>query len=246
MKKVLTIFLLCSSTLANAEVLSVHCPIGCPGNPEKNDLLFGHLYAMSNNPETKFADWVAYEVNPVHYGTSPGRDWKPSPLFDESETLEEDDYKDAHKLIGADKGHLAPLAAFAGSRYWPELNHLGNITPQYSDLNQGAWKDLEDAVRDLATYEKPLFVITGTLYDREMPKLPRADEEHKIPSGYFKIVYTERGEGVAFVMNQELGRKADFCSQERPLKDAANLVSYSIPQLKQSKSLLKALGCKRS
>lgn len=245
MLKLLIIFLVSASTFLKAEILSVHCPLGCPDNPIKNDLIFGHLYAMSNNPETKFADWVAYEVNPVHYGTSPGRNWKPSPLLDEIETLEEDDYKDAHRVIGADKGHLAPLAAFAGSRYWPELNHLGNITPQYSGLNQGAWKALEDAIRDASTYEKPLFIITGTLYEKEMPKLPRADELHKIPSGYFKIVYTERSDAVAFVMNQDLDRKADYCNSYTTIENVQKRVGFSIKSFIDSTKLLNQLGCFR-
>ena len=33
-----------------------------------------------------------------------------------------------------------------------------------------------------------VYVITGPLYEKEMPKLPGADEEHRIPSGYFKII----------------------------------------------------------
>ncbi len=56
-----------------AEILSVHCPLGCPGNPTGNDLVFSHVYALSNNSETKFADWVAYEVDVVNFGDSPGR-----------------------------------------------------------------------------------------------------------------------------------------------------------------------------
>lgn len=82
---------------ANATILSVHCPLGCPESPTDNDLIFNHIYALSNNPVTKFADWVAYEVNPVNYGVTPGRDWNNEPLLDASETLEEADYKGANK-----------------------------------------------------------------------------------------------------------------------------------------------------
>ncbi len=45
-----------------AEILSVHCPLGCPSNPTGNDLVFSHVYALSNNPVTKFADWVEDEI----------------------------------------------------------------------------------------------------------------------------------------------------------------------------------------
>ena len=66
------IFLILSLPV-NAEILSVHCPLGCPTNPTGNDIVFAHVYALSNNPNTKFADWVAYEVSVSNLGESPGR-----------------------------------------------------------------------------------------------------------------------------------------------------------------------------
>ncbi|MEH6578605.1 MAG: hypothetical protein V7731_16205 [Amphritea sp.] len=56
------------STTATADILSAHCPAGCPTSPAGNDLVFGHVYALSNNPDTKFADWVAYEDHQVPSG----------------------------------------------------------------------------------------------------------------------------------------------------------------------------------
>lgn len=151
-----------------------------------NDLVFGHVYALSNNPETKFADWVAYEVDVANFGNTPGRKWSTEPLLDESETLEPSDYKKAStSVLEADRGHQAPLASCAGSRYWSELNHLSNITPQDKDLNQGPWKYLVEAVRNAVSFRNSLFVVTGPLYTTEMPSMPKADEEHRVPSGYF-------------------------------------------------------------
>ncbi len=98
------------STSVSADVLSVHCPLGCPSNPIQNDLVFGHLYALSNNAETKFADWVAYEVDVVNFGDTPGRKWAVEPLLDQSETLEAGDYKGAsNSKLEADRGHQAPV-----------------------------------------------------------------------------------------------------------------------------------------
>jgi len=56
-------------------IYSAHCPVGCPENPAGNNLVFGHLYALSNNGNSKMADWVAYEVDVANFGESPGRDW---------------------------------------------------------------------------------------------------------------------------------------------------------------------------
>jgi endonuclease G len=53
------------------EIRNVYCPIGCPSfDINNNDVAFNHTYALSNNPTTKFADWVAYEVNVLNFGVS--------------------------------------------------------------------------------------------------------------------------------------------------------------------------------
>jgi len=228
----------------SAAVLSVHCPSGCPSNPLDNDLLFGHLYALSNNPQTKFADWVAYEVNPTNFGTSPGRVWLSDPLLDSANTLEKSDYKGANSSqLKADRGHQAPLASFAGSRYWSELNYLSNITPQNKELNQGPWKNLEAAVRDASSYRKSLFVITGPLFHKSMPSLPDADESHQVPAGYFKVIYDMAGNSTNFVMQQDAKRKDDFCSKRATPAEMSQLVNFDLPNLKDSDKVFKRLGC---
>ena len=43
------------------EVYSRRCLAGCPdGSPASNELVIREICVLSNNPETKFADWVAY------------------------------------------------------------------------------------------------------------------------------------------------------------------------------------------
>jgi len=229
---------------AHAQVLSVHCPVGCPTNPEDNDLLFAHLYALSNNPNTKFADWVAYEVNPTNFGATPGRAWSSDPLLSSDRTLEKDDYKGANSSeLKADRGHQAPLASFAGSRYWSELNYLSNITPQHKDLNQGPWKNLEEAVRSASSYKSSLFVITGPLFNQQMPSLPDADEAHQVPAAYFKVIYDKSGNSASFVMSQSSGRKDDFCSKLANSDDMNQLVTFQLPDLKSNDIVSKRLGC---
>ena len=245
--KLMTVVTLLSSlhfSTANADILSVHCPAGCPSNPVDNDLVFGHLYALSNNSQTKFADWVAYEVSPTNFGTSPGRLWQSDPLLDSDDTLEKADYKGANSsILKADRGHQAPLASFAGSRYWSELNRLSNITPQHKDLNQGPWKHLEEAVRRAATYEKSLFVITGPLFHSQMPLLPDADESHKVPSGYFKVVYDLAGNSANFVMQQSAKRQDNFCTKKSSLQQMSRLINFQLPSFKTTSNLYQRLGC---
>lgn len=233
-----------SAANSQAKVLSVHCPKGCPSNPSNNDLVFAHLYALSNNPVTKFADWVAYEVTPVNFGSTPGRVWINDPLLDSDSTLEKADYKSANSSqLQADRGHQAPLASFAGSRYWSELNRLSNITPQNKNLNQGPWKQLEDAVRSASSYKQSLFVITGPLFNQAMPDLPKSDEPHQVPAGYFKIIYDNSGNSAGFIMQQSAQRNDDFCSKRALLPEVRQLVNFDLPDFKESDQTFKRLGC---
>ena len=198
------------------EIHSKHWIHGYPyGTPVTNDLIIRDVYALSNNDDTKFADWVAYRLNPdIISGPSKSRNWAPDPWLDPSETLEpypdHGDYKDAHSKINTDRGHQAPLASFDGSPSWFETNYFSNITPQKSNLNQGPWKKLEMQIRDMVEELSYLIVYTGPLYERDMPPLPNADETHKVPSGYWKIVlYTNEDdyiEPLAFIFDQDTPR----------------------------------------
>lgn len=227
-----------------ADIRSVHCPLGCPSlDIEGNDVVFNHTYAISNDPKTKFADWVAYEVNVLNFGDSPGRNWGNDPLIDDDESLEEADYKGANKALKVDKGHLAPLASFAGHPNWSELNYLSNITPQKSELNQGAWGDLEDAVRSAVSFRKPLYVITGTIYQEREESLPRADESHILPSGYFKVVYDLNGNAASFIFDQDLPRSAHFCSSIVTRNEVMKAIDFEIPKYKDSSKIISILGC---
>ncbi len=94
-------------------------------------------------------------------------------------------------------------------------NFLSNITPQFSKLNQGAWKDLEEAIRNLATSTgNDVFVMTGPLYEWAMAKLPGTDKDHQIPSAYWKIVADENQGTVqvaAFYFYQDTPKRANHC-----------------------------------
>lgn len=216
------LFLMCSSLMVSAQPRpEIHCKHffkGYPfGTPASNDLIIRDIYALSNNDSTKFADWVAYRLtmHEVDGSLDVDRKWRVDPWLGEDETLEpkpdsEDDYKSSFGTLGVDHGHQAPLAAFKGSRFASQTNLLSNITPQKSAMNQGPWNKLEARIRKLVETAKTVYVMTGPLYERDMPLLPNAEETHIIPSGYWKVVICVTGknsfEHAAFIMDQESGR----------------------------------------
>jgi endonuclease G len=210
-------------TISSSQYTEIHCKhfiYGCPkGCPPTNDLIIRDIYALSSNDSTKFADWVAYKLDlkTITGAAQKERDWQADPWLDEWETLEPEDYKDAPKVLGIDRGHQAPLADFKGSEFAFETNYLSNITPQNSELNRGIWKNLEDYERKLTEKYGLIYVMTGPLYEKEMPKLPKADEYHKVPSGYWKIIIIPYEQDIrnksqleifGFIFNQNTPKKS--------------------------------------
>lgn len=193
----------------------VHCLAGCPtGSPHTNDLVVREIYALSNNKQTKFADWVAYRVTRETIGTSDSlkRTWRNDKLLDREDTLQTDDYKDASSALNTNRGHQAPLASFTGTHFWRVTNILSNITPQKSALNQGPWFRLESAVRDVAYASGQVYVVTGPTFDsdEEPMRLPAADEPHNVPTGYFKVVADSGGRLTAFLFDQDAPGGMDY------------------------------------
>ena len=210
--------LICGSiTVFAHEIRSKHLPFGLPtGTDDTNDLVFRSCYVLSSNDATKFADWVAYRLSLTEVGgeVALDRNFKPDPLIDPAETIEDADYRGANAAFGYQRGHLAPLASFKGTPYASEVNLLSNITPQKVGLNNGPWRDLEDRVRALTIEHCEVFVMCGTLYDVDSELLPEADEDHDVPGAFWKVVIADpKGEPLkvaAFIMNQTATTADDF------------------------------------
>ncbi|MEW6533997.1 MAG: DNA/RNA non-specific endonuclease [Candidatus Auribacterota bacterium] len=212
---IILLFTVSSSAQEYREIHCKHFFYGIPkGTPITNDLIIRDNYALSSNDQTKFADWVCYVLDndTVSGDVQTERKWKADPWLFDNETLEPPDYKGIGELLKSDRGHQAPLASFKGTKSWADTNYLSNITPQKSELNQGAWKRLEDWERELVCAGNTVYVITGPLYEQEMEPLPYADEPHKIPSGYWKIIVLPAPEIKVFsyIFPQNTPRDAKF------------------------------------
>jgi endonuclease G len=218
----LAIILLLAQGISAQQAPEIHCKhfyMGYPyGAAQSNDLIIHDVYALSNNDQTKFADWVAYRltVHEVDGDIGLDRNWKSEEWLDADETLEASDYTGSNAANDYERGHQAPLGSFKRSVHASQTNHLSNITPQRSDLNQGPWKVLEDAVRELVMNGNTVHVMTGPLYERDMPALPKADEPHKVPSAYWKVVVAISANEVkyaAFIMDQDSKRNDPVLSK---------------------------------
>lgn len=203
-----------------------NCFGGCPVSVQETGgkLVARETHTFRNNPVSKFADWVGYQVREDKLdlpdgADKPKRKWRKDGALDADKTFSDKDYKGANAALKTDRGHQAPLASFYGYTSVQDVNLMSNITPQKSALNQGPWKQLEDDVRDLARDVGVVHVMTGTLYEREMQPLPNASEPHEVPSGYWKVLLVDTTAGTpggeeiaAFIMDQDLPRDAEYCA----------------------------------
>ena len=233
---------------AQAELHTFHCLHGCPvGAPAIDDIIVREIYTLASNDLTKMADWVAYRVTPKSIGPSGDRKWQADPWLDPAEALEPADYDGAPRALGIDRGHQAPLAAFSGTPFAPDTNILSNITPQGAPLNQAPWQRLEARETALAKSDNiAVYVVTGPLFERVMPALPKADERHRVPSAYWKVIATADGRMAAFVMDTAASRALDHCDARVSL-DEVELRSRLLlfPRLADRRftDLSSALGC---
>lgn len=235
-----------------------NCAVGCPsgGGPLT---LSRQAYTLNNNGSTKFANWVAYKITKETPASGRPRNWKTDPDVPADETLNPVDYNGANVALKMDRGHQANLASMGGVSDWQTLNYLTNITPQKSDLNQGAWARLEDQERSLskATDIDVVYVSTGPLYEKSMGPLPGTNKVHTIPSGYWKVIFTgstpANGLYAAFIMEQSTPRSANFCDFQvtvSEIEERSGLTLWSgLPQDVQTKlkaekgKLPQRIGC---
>lgn len=193
-----------------------NCAVGCPSGGSLVTLN-RQAYTLNNNASTKFANWVAYKITKQTPASGRPRNWKTDPDVPAGETLSPLDYTGANVALKIDRGHQANLASMGGVGDWQALNYLTNITPQKSDLNQGAWARLEDQERSLskASDVDAVYVTTGPLYEKNIGTLPGTNKVHTIPSGYWKVIFTggtpASGLYAAFIMEQSTPRSASFC-----------------------------------
>ena len=219
-----------TSPTTPAEIHCKHFIHGYPlGAPATNDLIIRDVYALSSNDQRKFADWVCYRLTPheVMGSLDLDRKWINDPWLDPTETLEgkpssQDDYRGAHSAQSYDRGHQAPLASFKGSRSASQVNCYSNITPQKAGLNEGPWQRLEAMVRWLVKRYGSVWVMTGPLYESNMPALTNCDEAHTVPSGYWKIIVLDDNgttRVAAFIMGQDTPRGANVADKLCKISD---------------------------
>lgn len=233
---------------SEAELHTFHCLNGCPiGAPAIDDVIVREIYTLASNDLTKMADWVAYRVTPASIGPSGDRKWAADPWLDAGERFGPDDYDNAWRELGVDRGHQAPLAGQSGTPFAADTNLLSNITPQGAALNQGPWQRLEAQENELAQSQNiAVYVLTGPLFERVVAPLPSTTKRHRIPSAYWKVIATQDGRMAAFIMDTDAPRTLDYCEARVKLDDVelrSRLAFFPRLETRSFRELSKDLRC---
>jgi endonuclease G len=166
---------------------------------DKNDVVIEKTgFTIAFNANLHEARWVAYiETREKVKNVIAERLNKFRPEKSYS-TADDKDYSKS----GYDRGHLAP----AGDMTWSKeamydcFSYL-NISPQSPNLNRGVWKQLEDKVREWASLEDSIYIITGGVLKDNLPTIGK--DKVAVPQLYYKVIleYSNEGrKGIAFLI----------------------------------------------
>lgn len=120
-----------------------------------------------------------------------------------------------YTLSGYERGHMVP----AGDLKWSERAmmqsfKMTNVCPQVKALNEGGWTKLEEKVREWASRDSAVIVVTGPILTSGMKRI--GGLRIAVPTRFFKIVLSPFGETVKVI-----GFIYPNRSSNRPLEDYA-------------------------
>ena len=180
-----------------------HAEFGEPGDADASDDFIVRYteYTASYNRNRGTPNWVAYNIDPTHFGPEDRCDCF---TFDDAlpgafTRFNTADYTGAGAFhgYGIDRGHLARSFDRTSASLDNARTYLfTNIIPQAADNNQGPWAVLESYLGDFARLQnKELYVIAGVAGSKGTVK-----DEGKIviPAQTWKVaVIMDRDEGLA-------------------------------------------------
>ena len=176
--------------------------IGLPYYTQSDQIISHTAYTLKYSEQHEQASWVAYTLKSSHTSGTVGRtddfrkDYK---VKTGSASLS--DYKGS----GYDRGHLAP----AGDMKWSstamsESFYMSNMSPQLPGFNRGIWKKLESTVRNWASDNGEIHVVTGPILTGSYPSI--GSNQVSIPNYYYKVIldYKEPElKGIGFILLHE-------------------------------------------
>lgn len=170
----------------------------------KNEEIVKHIwYTLSYSEKYEQAKWVAYKLtkNMVVGNAKRKNNFRPDPMVSNASASPDDYIKS-----GYDRGHLCPAADMKWSdSAMSETFFMSNMSPQVPYFNRGIWKKLEEKVRNWATENEEIYVVTaGVLTDN----LLQIGKQNKVavPKYFYKVILDLKEpevKAIAFILPNE-------------------------------------------
>ena len=206
MKTVTTLLALLFSTTIYANPIDDNCPdhahpSGAPVSTITQSQYVCNLnYAVHFRFDTKTAEYVTYKIDPEDISSKAKRkdNFKDDPAIPGEHDVTLADY--AGKPY--DRGHLSAAADNSASEeQMSQSFYLSNMVPQNPNQNRGAWRILEDRIRNMAKSGRTLYVTVGTVYQ---PGYEVIGNGLGVPQYIWKVVVdAETNNSIAFLFENK-------------------------------------------
>jgi endonuclease G len=129
--------------------------------------------------------WTAYQLLPSQLHGSARR---PSHFHQDTGLASPGARDSDYRLSGFSRGHMVPAEdlAFCDAAI-RESFLLSNTAPQKQSLNAGRWRQLENAVREIAARSESVIVFTGPIFDSSQIE-HIGSGEIAVPTHFFKTI----------------------------------------------------------
>ncbi len=189
--------------------LAAHLPWGVPveTSPTTNEITLVEAdYVIRYDKDLRVPMWTAERIEGKRFDNKIKREdcFRGDPRLDSETSSVPSDYSEPVY----DQGHMMP---FADQRYSKMSGHnsfiMTNMTPQNCQLNRGIWQIFEQISRRWADEHDQLYVIAGSVFDRDGDGMrdPDSAAAHMksnnkktrvaIPSAFYKVVAFRKPDG---------------------------------------------------
>ena len=193
------------SSQERSKSTATHLPFGIPQTPGATNeiLLHNEHYIINYDTDLKVPIWVAHRLRDSDVVATDRLNCFRTDirLPDPDDSPSCDDYAGS----GFDRGHLVPRADMNRSEAAMINTFMfTNMAPQIGeDFNRDLWAHFERRVRKWAKDRREIYVISGSIFDRDGDGVRDADDdpnkevtepgsEVAVPSHFFKIVITDK------------------------------------------------------
>ncbi len=154
------------------------------------------------NNDYRIPNCVAYELTAtiVAQCDAPGAEKRKNYKFEPDPDVADSPVHSDYSGTGYDRGHMAPANDFKWDpTAMAECFYMTNMCPQVHELNNGAWKKIENYVHNWASQLGRIIVVTGPVMDSHMAMTGR-NGDIAVPTKFFKVVLApEQQMAIAFV-----------------------------------------------